>query len=313
MRKVSNCISLIILLFSVQVAFSQGNLPTLNDSTGAWRVNYITDNGSGGTWFTQDKYRYTFNGDTLINGIIYSKLCKGGHYYEVNFFGGETFNHRYYSNEYAGAIREAEARWYFYGGSDLLPEQEYLLYDFALNVGDSLPITFNNPDVGLTIASIDTVLINNVERRRFNIAGQIGPGATCIIQGIGSDVGLIEPIQQFEQIWGLVCYAEDGVPCWPESGIECDLSVNSPSVGITKDIEISVYPNPFTSTALLKFPEIQQPGMLQVTDILGNLLLQYELTCGQKEMEIQPGLKSGIYLLRINAADRTLSRKFVVQ
>jgi len=304
--------SLFFLLIGY-IADAQTSASGINDSTAAWRVNFITDNGSGGTWFTHDKYRYTFNGDTLINGVAYSKLYKGGHYYEEDFFGGETFNHRYYSNEYAGAIREEAAKWYFYGGTDFLPEQEYLLYDFTLNVGDPLPFTFNNPDVGLTVASIDTLLINNVEKRRFNIADQMGPGATYIIEGIGSDVGLIEPIQQFEYIWRLVCYAEGGVPLWPESGIECDLNVNSPAVNIKKELEILVYPNPFTNIALLKFPEIRHSGLLQVTDMPGNLLWQYELTRGQKELEIQPGLKAGIYLLRISTEDKVLSRKILVQ
>jgi hypothetical protein len=300
-------------VFTGYLANAQNSASGINDSTAAWRVNFITDNGSGGNYFTHDKYRYTFNGDTLINDIVYFKLYKGGHYYEEDFFGGETFNHRYYSNEYAGAIREADAKWYFYGSSDFLPEQEYLLYDYTLNAGDPLPFTFNNPYEGLTVASIDTVLINNIERRRFNLAGQSGPGAFYIIEGLGSDVGLIEPMQQFEYIWRLVCYAEGGVPYWPESGIECDLNVNSPSVSITKENEISVYPNPFTNTGLLKFPEIRQPGLLQVTDIPGNILWQYELTQGQKEMEFQPGLKPGIYLLRISTEDKILSRKIVVQ
>jgi len=313
MKNSIHVISACVFVILGYLTNAQNSTSGINDTTAAWRVNFITDNGTGGNLFTHDKYRYTFNGDTLINDMVYFKLYKGGHYYEEDFFGGETFNHRYYSNEYAGAIREADAKWYFYGSSDFLPEQEYLLYDFTLNAGDPLPFTYNNPDVGLTIASIDTVLINNVERKRFNIEDQMGPGAYYIIEGLGSDVGLIEPMQQFEYIWRLVCYAEDGVPCWPESGIECDLNVNSPSVSITKENQISVFPNPFTNTALLKFPEIRQSGLLQVTDMPGNILLQSELTSGQKEMEFQPGLKPGIYLLRISADNKILCRKIVVQ
>ncbi|NTW24859.1 MAG: T9SS type A sorting domain-containing protein [Lentimicrobium sp.] len=304
--------SLFFLLIGY-IADAQTSASGINDSTAAWRVNFITDNGSGGTLFTHDKYRYTFDGDTLINELVYNKLFKGGHYYEEDFFGGESYNHRYYSHEYVGAIRVSAGKWYFYGSSDFLPEQEYLLYDFTLNAGDPLPFTFNNPGEGLTIAAIDTVLINTIERRRFQLAGQMSPAATYIIEGLGSDVGLIEPLEQFEYIWQLVCYAEDGVPYWPESGIECDLNVNSPSVTASRDFEIQVTPNPFKSIALLKFPEIQQPGLLQVTDMPGNILLQYELTRGQKEMEIQPGLKAGIYLLRISTEDKILSRKIVVQ
>jgi len=313
MKKIAICSSLIILLFSVQTTFSQGLLPALNDSTGAWRINYINDNGTAGNYFSHDHYRYTFCDDTIINGQTYHKLYKGGHSWEEDFFAGNTYYHISYSNVYSGAIREESGRWYYYGSSDLQPEDEYLLYDFNLNTGDYLPETFNNAAGNLFVSAMDTVLINNIERRRFFIQGNLGPGVGYIIEGIGSNVGLIEPLQQFEPIWYLVCYAENGEPAWNDGSNECDLTVNAQGIAVEPEGGIFISPNPFKSNALLRFPEIRQTGEILILDMNGRYLMRHALIDGQSELEIQPHLNAGIYLLQINAADRTLSRKFVVQ
>jgi hypothetical protein len=312
MKNFTLCLFLLITFAAFDTASAQLNPSSINDSTGAWRINYINDNGTGGNYFTHDHYRYTFNGDTLISGQAWHKLYKGGHSWEENFFGGNTYNHISYANSYSGAIREDGGKWYYYGSSYIQPEGEYLLYDFNLTAGDYLPETFNNAAGNLFVSDIDTVLISNIERRRFFILGNSGPGVTCIIEGIGSDVGLIEPLQQFEPIWQLVCYAENGEAAWNDGANECDLTVNTRSMFAEPEGGIIVSPNPFKSNALLRFPEIRQTGELLILDMKGRALLTYTLADGQSELEIQPDLNAGIYLLRINEANRIQSRKFVV-
>lgn len=313
MKKNTLCIFLMITFAAFNSTSAQLNPSTINDSTGAWRINYIFDNGTAGNYFSHDHYRYTFNGDTLINGQSWQKLFKGGHSWEEDFFGGTTYNHINYSDVYSGAIREYSGRWYYFGSSDIKPEGEYLLYDFNLNTGDYLPETFNSAAGNLFVSAIDTILINNIERRRFFIQGNSGPGVTYIIEGIGSSVGLIEPLQQFEPIWYLVCYAENGEPVWNEGGNECDLTVDTQNLSVEAENGIIISPNPFKNNALLRFPEIRQTGELLIIDMMGRPLLNYTLTIGQSELEIQPDLNAGIYFLRINTADRTLSTEFIVQ
>jgi hypothetical protein len=313
MKKLSLCIILIFTFTAFNSVSAQMNPSAINDSTGAWRVNYINDNGTGGNYFTHDHYRYTFNGDTLISGQTWHKLYKGGHSWEEEFFGGNTYNHISYANSYSGAIREDSGKWYYHGSSYVQPEGEYLLYDFNLNTGDYLPETFNNTAGNLFVSEIDTVLINSIERRRFFIQGISGPGVTYIIEGIGSNVGLIEPLQQFEPIWYLVCYAENGEPVWNDGFHECDLTVNAHSSALEPEGRVNISPNPFKSEVLISFPEIRQTGELLIIDMNGQVLLNYTLTDGQSELQIQPGLNAGIYLLRINEANRTLNKKFIVQ
>jgi len=285
-------------------------MSSLNDTSGAWRVNYINDNGSGGSYFTHDHYRYTFDGDTVFNDLLYHKLYKGGHSWAEDFFAGETYNHLYYSGVFAGAIREEGSRWYYNGGSEAI--QESLLYDFSLNPGDPLPLTFNNYIEGMVVTNVDTVVINNIPRRRMFIEGYNGPSATCIIEGIGGNTGLIEPIQMFEPIWYLVCYAENGEPVWNEGGGACDLTVNADTKPIYPAGEVLVYPDPVIDNALVRFPPMKNIGVLIIYDTMGRLMEREALSAGQSESAIRTNLKPGIYCLSVKSAAFSSSTKFIV-
>ncbi|KAF0198821.1 MAG: hypothetical protein FD166_1073 [Bacteroidetes bacterium] len=302
---------LIIVLFTCQTSFSQGSMSSLNDSSGAWRVNYINDNGSGGTFFTHDHYRYTFNGDTVMNDLMYHKLYKGGHSWAEDFFAGESYNHLYYSWVFSGAIREEGSRWYYNGGSDAM--QESLLYDFSLNPGDPLPITFNNYIEGMVVTNVDTVVINNIPRRRMFIEGYNGPSATYIIEGIGSNTGPIEPIQMFEPIWYLVCYAESGEPVWNESGGTCDLTVNVDTKPVNSGAELLIFPDPVVDKAKVRFSPLANNGVLFIFDAMGRIMEQENLSAGQSESEIRANLKPGIYFLSVNSSGFSASAKFIVR
>ncbi|MCD6112663.1 MAG: hypothetical protein J7J86_05270, partial [Bacteroidales bacterium] len=61
-------ISLFLLLISINSCFSNKSFAqTSIDTTAVWRVNYVTDNGTNGCYFTHDNYKYFIKGDTLIN------------------------------------------------------------------------------------------------------------------------------------------------------------------------------------------------------------------------------------------------------
>ena len=49
---------------------------------------------------------------------------------------------------------------------------EYLLYNFNLNLGDTLPPSYNNFFENITISSIDSININGVFLRKFELSGE---------------------------------------------------------------------------------------------------------------------------------------------
>ncbi|MFH1118581.1 MAG: hypothetical protein V1775_02075 [Bacteroidota bacterium] len=310
--KKNNCTYLfIIILAAFHTVNGQVNPSIVNDSTGAWRVNYINDNGSGGSYFNHDHYRYNFNGDTLINGKYYHKLFKGGHSWAEDFFAGESFNHLYYTDVFSGAVREEGHKWFYHSGSDLQPE--FLLYDFSLNPGDFLPVTFNNYMTGIVVTVVDTVILNDIPRRRLFIEGYNGPAATCIIEGIGGNTGLIEPLQMFEPIWNLVCYAEDGVSVWNESGGLCDLTVNA---GLKPDGSakgLIVFSDTETDYIQVRIPRMNEHGILAIYDGIGRLCEQISISAGQNEVGFWATDKHRIYLLSFKSVSYSSSIKFIVR
>ncbi|MCF8299113.1 MAG: T9SS type A sorting domain-containing protein [Saprospiraceae bacterium] len=134
-------------------------------------------------------YNYYFDGDTIINGNSYKKLMRDS--VVLIGIGGPpcTLNPWAANKGYMGALKEDSIlnKTYFLW-SNL--SYDTLLYDYNLVSGDTLKggLVWNY----LIVSSVDSVLIGNGYRKRWNFNSSEGPG--YIIQGIGSNNGLIERI-----------------------------------------------------------------------------------------------------------------------
>lgn len=154
-----------ILLTSAKLSFGQAMeieytpFPTQNS---IWRTLEIRgDNYAPNVFGTTEKTRTFFmQGDTMINELIYHKIytTQAKVIPEVPDF-----------EQYHGAFKEVNKMiYYIYGDS----ENETILYDFNLSVGDN--ITTIADDIGVRsniyVGSIDTVILqNNEARRRYNL------------------------------------------------------------------------------------------------------------------------------------------------
>jgi hypothetical protein len=110
--------------------------------------------------------------------------------------------------EYAGAFRnDTIERKVFY--IPPMPPITYLLYDFSLVVGDTVPDSFQNLLYPLlTVKKIDTVNVNEEPRKRFTFwAGPDPSGVQFFVyEGIGSDIGLLEEYEFAENQYYLKCF-----------------------------------------------------------------------------------------------------------
>jgi len=59
---------------------------------------------------------------------------------------------------------------------------EMLLYDFDLEVGDTLPVTYNNPP-GVYVTAVDSFYTSAGYRKRFMLAGDTW--SKFLIEGVG--------------------------------------------------------------------------------------------------------------------------------
>lgn len=271
------------------------------DTTSVWRVNYVTDNGSGGTFFIHNNYKYFIKGDTLINSILYKKLYKSGLRYKHDFFNNVFSNYSYYNNVYSGAIRESEGKWFYYT-NEYYPNVDTLLYDFNLEIGDTLPESYTTPGDYYVVSDIDSIFVNGCYKKQFYFDDSswdfIGP--PVIIEGIGSYVGLLEPMCQFEFIWYLVCYVENGVSYWGASIGDCDLTVNIDDLNINKT-GLSIFPNPVKRiNKLITVCNNNETGELRIYNCLGNLVKKIRLEKSESIFVNISDLKSGIYIITAN-------------
>lgn len=172
------------------------------DSNAVWgMVTGCMDWNCGSAHYIQDHY----DGDTTMDGTSYKKIGQsiGGGSGECSCYPPEDLG--------PGYIREdtmsRKVFWRMQGSST-----DVLLYDFAVNVGDTLQGLMENCDLTWVAGSIDSILIGSGYRKRINYEVSFDPGVQfSIIEGIGSTYGLTTcPYIPFEMGITLLCFTVDG-------------------------------------------------------------------------------------------------------
>jgi len=261
--------------------------------------------------------QYAVSGDTLINNTSYIKLYKTQ--YDVNcsqFYNGPFFT--------GGLRNDTTARKvYFLNAFD---SQEYLLYDFSLEVGDIVPQTFNNTSYpNLLVDSIDSVFIGDRYRKRF-LYQEPFMDPIEVIEGIGAGSGLLEYMYQFELIYYLRCFHQNDSIYWINTywaGTSCHLetdtclAISVPEITVDKGF-LEIYPNPARKLILIhyNFPGTDQSNdiRLEVYDVFGEKFRESLITGSNDEVIYDvSGLTNGIYILTINQGlSNSLNKKFLV-
>lgn len=165
---------LLLLLFPI-LASAQTYHPLVKENA-VWRDYYEDIN------LVTELNQYVIQGDTIIDSTNYKKLYNCD--YSPSLISNKIL---------VGGIREDSTKKVYVilrcsaliQGLWLPNGDEHLIYDFSLNVGDSIkkPIWINNSDSIMTVTSIDSVLIGNSYRKRWTLDEFIEP-YKCI-EGIG--------------------------------------------------------------------------------------------------------------------------------
>jgi hypothetical protein len=148
-----------------------------------WRVEHH-DNAAT-PCFSYATYYYFLQGDTLLQSTNYKKL----------FYRSETLHCITQNNSYIywGGIRQDTVSKKVYCN---LPSfnHDSLLYNFNLNINDTLPNTIINPPPWvMIITSVDSIqLLDGTFRRRLGFSESVGGFQHFIIESIGANTGLLE-------------------------------------------------------------------------------------------------------------------------
>ncbi len=175
-----------LFFFIIQFAYSQEYVPFPTDST-VWNEGWSSNDGISQTGSGIEQFY--LSGDTTIDNVTYSLIYTGWYPYSPEIIPPEISQ-----TEFVGLIREEDKKVYFTQKSvfddSLDITDEKILYDFNLNIGDTLHCHFWNPVSFRVVQEIDSVLIlNGNYRKRYTMVGDWH--SYEIIEGIGSLDGLL--------------------------------------------------------------------------------------------------------------------------
>jgi hypothetical protein len=261
-------------------------------------VNYLENSpkwrqemwfGGNGSCLEINNYMYYINGDTTIGNYNYKKV-----------FDRHRINYSWMASPPSYMCEGST----FYDRFSILIRQENnnqgwedLLYDFDLNVGDTLPLTYNNRNDGIIVTSIDSILVGGSFRKIFNLSeGNCGSG--LLIEGVGFNSGLLETFPNAEFPAELLCFTLNDTAYYPYYGYKCDLSL-----GLTSQksrLSIKTFPNPIIDQLAIEMNSSDIIDQIMVCDMLGNKrklkFLQY--TGGSIKVDFSD-MRAGIYLLQL--------------
>lgn len=249
--------------------------------------------------------------DTVINGKIYHKL-----YHSTDTLFTEK--------NLCGAIREVNKKVYYYSFVSLTfpnpdtysylsiePNKEVMLYDFSLELGDTLKsdsvrLVLNS---NLIVEKIDTILIGSEYRKMYTFAHPsfsphlIIPWAQWV-EGIGYLRGLLFRTGDVPSngLWNdIICFKENNSWLYHFSRKynKCFYMTGDATPVIQENKKILVYPNPIHSLAHIEFGD-DKYTKLTIMDLLGTVLKVYKIK-GLSSIDISKSeLPNGLYILRLH-------------
>jgi hypothetical protein len=303
-------LNLIILLGVLQLNVSSQNYFSLPNTKAIWTVFHYSQFGT-------NIQKFGMFGDTIINSLSYKKIYEDW---------APTFNIN--NASYRGAIREINKKIFIVHFTN---NSETLLYDFNLNVGDTAKIiTYTGWQYAYKVASVDSINLNGLYHKRWKF-NQYNPSfhyEEYWIEGIGSSFGLLSPLWSgSDNCFNLLCASQDSsliyqylIPANPDCywpiAYDCEGVLNPASVHelTFENTKSIIFPNPFSSSAILKTSIELNNATLKVYDILGQEVLTNTHLNGQEIKIIKGNLNSGNYYYHLTQNGSLISNgKFIVE
>lgn len=238
-------------------------------------------------------------GDTVINNLTYHKVTEYFHYTMSDFNGncnGALNEGHTYRGSYRNDSLNKKVFWISSNNTN-----EILLYDFNLQIGDTIPY---NPTFGVAVVTdIDSIQVNSIYHKRYKIDScQTGwyYDNNYIIEGIGSSRGLIYGNNcPFEQFHDLVCFGINSnyvnLDPDPSSGTSCSFLATPMS---KKQSEIKLFPNPAHSEININLGTTILSS-ISIIDLSGRTLKEIK-TSGKSHVIIDINhLSKGCYIFQL--------------
>jgi len=235
---------------------------------------------------------YSVTGDAVFDNHTYQTISSGGDPVWVRQDSGKV----YYLN---------------------YQQQERLLYDFTLNVGDSFDVR-NGPNYFsfLKVNSVDTVILGRTRKRMFLSCDDCGNYQSEIwIEGIGN----INPTFYFPferdfvfdgGEYRVLCYSENGAlvyqnPAYNDCFYDTIIYLSDKNI---LEAEVRTYPNPVSDVLFVDLPSNEE------VEVCLSSMLGVELFCEKHSGNMQIEMRQypeGIYLLQIKSGKGSVAKRIV--
>lgn len=283
--------------FLLSKHFIQAQTPDYLANGSKWRINWMGISMTAPCWITK-KYVVEINGDTIIGQYTYKKMIHHGLNDEQQQPSpnpssppcNPTFT---FSGPYA-YLRQDSLKIYI---REIYEDTDSLLYDFDLQIGDTLPLSFNNSLSDITVTGITTLQVGNENRKVFQLSTN-GQPIEKLIEGIGHNLGFIGTMQPFEfSETELVCFSRNDTTYYTSPSGICDLNVGIEEPSIVN--EFLVFPNPVNSSLIIETALPLGIRAIYALDLFGKKTpLNFEVL-NEKQFKINSEkLNKGIYFLQ---------------
>jgi len=282
---------LLSIVFLQTVAFAQ--IPDYFANYPVWRQNSQCNIGGGNFCITNENYVYRTIGDTLIDNFTYKIIWKSGvrTFYPSGPTGFCNNTQPEEIQELAAFLRQEGRKIFWRNGFDT---QDQLIYNFELQVGDSLPVSGINFWNDIVITSIDTILVNGEERLSYQFSNA---PVSYYVEGIGHSGGFLQYIPpMLECGHSLNCYGQNDIPLYPETPqAPCDYTV-----GIETEVassEFSIYPNPAQDVLTIEL-NVAGNKTIEITNMNGQVIEMHNFSKTSNQVSIS-AFPAGVYFVKI--------------
>ncbi|GEM_PF-1706875 len=232
----------------------------------------------------------TIGEDTVISNKEYYKLYN-------------LYNCEYENSNLRGFIRETEdAKVYFLPVNE---KQEWLLYDFGLNVGDSIYTDWND-----SYLYMDSIVTDETNKKIYYVRFQ--NQSIQWIEEVGSNIGLLmERITGGLQIFTCCFRDEELIYRLPEYS-SCDITLSNE---VNKmPVPFNLYPNPASekiNIEINKSPTNALTGKIIAID--GTTIKSFKIDNKPNYILDVHSLYPGLYFIQIHSGAETYTQKVIIK
>lgn len=211
------------------------------------------------------------------------------------------------NGEIFGFYEDAELTTLIKKGSELLVTEDMKV--FVVGLDDGLP---SSPrEVNITLESFDLSIESTTEKigDKNKVSLSATPAAEItsyqwFVDGVLTEI-TSSPVLTFDNtIYLVVIQATNSNGCVHSDTITLDFS---PPLGLTNDIDLSIFPNPTTGS--INLSSASKIQLVQVLDIAGNFIFEIEEPNGSIKLN---QLAKGIYLLKVKTQKGLQTKKLII-